>query len=193
MGAIEALCKKGIVLENGQIVFTGLASQAIDSYLSSSNNTYVIDSKIIDGVKNLHPSIKLNSIVINGSESNIISIDQKNPKLDIIIEGELFSSKKFSLGLTLFDHRDMKLAIFSPGHVKGINYKLNEGYFKIEEQVHFPKNITKGEYRLDIGLHEPNIEVYFNITNHVKLIFPGVVGKTGLEFDYNGSGFLILE
>ena len=37
MGAIRSLCNTGIVLENGQKVFNGTATEAVDYYLSSAN------------------------------------------------------------------------------------------------------------------------------------------------------------
>lgn len=188
MAAVESLCHNGIVLKNGQIVMSGSAPKAIDYYLSEKS---FLGTKIINGIEYCHPDLQIDSIKVNNSEKNIVQVVDSN--LVITIEGKLSDSKILSLGVTLYDHRKVRLAIFSPGHIKGLNYNFKKGIFKIEEVIHLPQNMTKGEYQIDISLHRPNIEMYLHIPDFIKLISKGVIGVTGLEFKYIDNGFLILE
>jgi lipopolysaccharide transport system ATP-binding protein len=190
MGAIEALCNKGIVLENGQISYCGTAVDSIENYLNTDNFS---NAKIIDGIEFCHSDLHIESVMINNSDNNIVYFNSHDSRLNITIDGALSSDKTMSLGLVLYDYRKVRLAIFSPGHIKGLNYEFKKGHFKIEEVIHLPRNMTKGEYRLDISLHQPNIELFLNIPDFVKLFSNGVVGVTGLEFEYKDNGFLILE
>ena len=52
--------------------------------------------------------------------------------------------------------------------------------------------MTKGEFFLEIGLTHPNVEFLATFPNAVKLETEGISGATGLSFDYNGCGLLML-
>ncbi|MDR2948395.1 MAG: ABC transporter ATP-binding protein [Prevotella sp.] len=190
MGAVEALCTNGVVLENGLVSYAGSVENSIEYYLKNDSFS---EEKIISGIEYCHPGIKIDSITINNSESNIINIDEKNTELNIVIEGENYSEKTMSLGLVLYDYRKVRLGVFSPGHIKAENERYEKGHFKIEETIHLPQNMTKGNFFLGISLHQPNIELFLNIPDFVKIISKGKIGITGLEFEYKDNGFLILE
>jgi lipopolysaccharide transport system ATP-binding protein len=190
MGAVETLCTKGIVLENGRVSFSGSVENSIEYYLK---NDEFVEEKISEGIEFCHPEIKIQSIKINNSESNRVNIDENNTDINLVIEGETHSDKTMSLGMVLYDSRKVRLGIFSPGHIKSSNGTYKSGHFKIEETLHLPHNMTKGEYFLGISLHQPNIELFLNIPDFVKIISKGKIGITGLEFEYRDNGFLIFD
>lgn len=189
MGAVETLCTKGIVLSNGQISFQGTVKNSIDQYLKDE---LFSEEKIINGIEFLSQDLTINKILINDSEKNVVKVNENNSDLHIVIEGENMSDKNMSLGLVLYDYRKVRLGIFSPGHVESSNSKFKKGEFRIEETLHLPANMTKGEFYLGISLHQPNVELFLNIPSFVKIISKGKTGTTGLEFDYKDNGFLIL-
>ncbi|NDV69043.1 ABC transporter ATP-binding protein [Dysgonomonas sp. 25] len=189
MGAVETLCTKGIVLKDGQLSFQGSVKDSIDEYLKDETFS---EERIINGIEYLSNNIIINNISINDSESNVVCIDENNSDIHIVIEGENISEKNMSLGLVLYDYRKVRLGIFSPGHVKASNSKFEKGKFRIEETLHLPSNMTKGEFYLGISLHQPNIELFMNIPYFVQIISKGKTGATGLEFEYKDNGFLIL-
>ena len=190
MGAIATLCNKGIVLEKGEVNYHGTSIEAIERYAKGNS---ISNSNILEGIKFCHPDIQIMSIKINSSNNSTVIYDPKNPSISIIIEGHLLSDKNMSFGLSIYDMQNVKLAIFCPGHLKNKTYILTKGSFKIEETVHLPSNITKGEFRIDLGLDKPNVEVYLDVQDSIRLISPGITGVTGLEFAYQNNGFLILE
>lgn len=190
MGAVETLCTKGVVIDKGLIGFSGSAMDAMNYYLKNDD---VADDKIVNGIEYCSPSIQINTIAINNSESNIVNISEENATLEIEIEGENFADKVMSLGAVLYDNKKIRLGVFSPGHVISANKRYEKGTFNIKETVHLPSNMTKGEFYLGLSLHQPNIELYLNIPNYVKIVSKGKIGNSGLEFEYNNYGLLMLD
>lgn len=192
MGAVESLCTRAVILKNGQLFYNGNVETAIGKYLE--NNMFPEDSSpIIKGVKRCHPHIILDSITMNGSESNIVNLDPENNKVTLSIKGKLKSKRKIAVEIRLFDIRGTIQAIFSPGHLTGQVLKFDEGDFEINETITFPDNMTKGDFMLDIDVTEPNIEGLLSIPQFVRLQSKGIVGATGLEFNFQDCGLLMLK
>lgn len=192
MGAVESLCSKAIILMNGGLYFNGSVKDAIDIYIEK--NLAIDGSKsIIEGVKKCHTDINLNSIKINNSDSNIVNINTENTKVILSIKGELKVRKKMAVEVRLYDSKGILQALYSPGHLFGRVEQYEPGYFEIKETIELPDNMTKGDFILDIDVTQPNIESLINIPQHVLLHSNGIIGKTGLEFNYNNCGLLMLK
>lgn len=192
MGAVETLCTKAVILSNGQMSFEGNVSKAIDQYIQS--NQIVDDSlTITDGIKYCHSDFTIDSISINNSEKSVVTIDENTRTLEFSVKGEIRSSKKMVLEVRLYDLRSSLLALYSPGHLYGKVESYNIGKFELNNSILLPDNLTKGEFILDINITQPNIEGYIDIPQHVRLISKGIIGATGLEFEYQSSGLLMLK
>ena len=192
MGAVESLCTKAVILKDGQLNFSGSVSEAINVYMELYSH---LDgsSKITDGVKKCNSHIKLNEITINGSESNLININQENTKLAISIKGEIQERKKMALEIRLYDLKGILQGIYSPGHLYGRVPTYEEGAFEINEILELPDNLTKGNFVLDIDVTQPNVESLINIPQFVMIESNGIIGATGLEFSYDSCGLLMLK
>jgi hypothetical protein len=112
--------------------------------------------------------------------------------LRLIIEGELKSSKKMAVELRFYDSHEKVVAFYSPAHLTGHLVSYQPGVFSIMETVVFPTNLSKGEYFVDIDITHPNYEGYVRILKHIKIVCSGVVGSTGVEFNYSECGLIIL-
>jgi len=194
MAALKQLCNNGVVLENGSVVFDGKSDKAIEYYqkineVKDELNNY--DRPIIENIKVNHFNIQINSISINDLISSSIIINGNTTILEVKIIGKLLANLSFSLGLGISDMSDNLLAIYSPGHQTADIKKYEEGNFELLERISIP-TINKGEYKLSLSLQQPNIEVFLLIEN-LKLISEGIIGTTGLEFDYSRCGFLLLN
>lgn len=189
MAAVEALCTNGLVLQNGTSSFSGKVAESIDYYL---NSNVFIESSIISGIKYLNSEMTINYITINGNENNVINISQNLTSLNIVIGGIVKSQKKISMEIRFYDRMDKIIALFAPGHLLGQLKDYKAGTFEINETIQLPKNLTKGEFYIDIDLTHPNIEGYLNIPKHVRLISNGIIGATGIEFNYAECGLLLL-
>ncbi len=190
MAAIENLCQKTVVLDNGKLAFHGEVKKGLDFYLKTNQHS---GDSIISGVKKLHGDVEIEHISINGSEQNNIRINPTESALEIKIEGSLKASKKMALEVRFYDKWQSLQAMYSPGHKDGRLYDFQEGKFEILESIHLPKNMTSGELFLDIGLSHPNVEWFMYLPKHVKLDVIGVAGITGLEFRQENCGLLMLD
>jgi lipopolysaccharide transport system ATP-binding protein len=190
MGAVKHLCNNGIVLQNGAVVFDGISQKAIDFYQKINNNQNQ-NNKILENVKFQNKNINIDEITINNSCSSSVEIDGNTSFLEVKIIGKLLAKFNFSLGVGISDSSDHLLAIYSPGHLTAYITKYDEGNFEITEKIFIPK-INKGEYKISLSLQQSNIEVFLLIEN-LKLISKGLVGTTGLEFDYERCGFIFLS
>ena len=191
MAAVETLCTSTLVMDRGFCKDVNInVRESINNYLKSD---HITESRISDNINFCHPSFKINQITINNSESNIVELKEDENVLDVTIEGEVKDFITVAFGLTFFDDREVKLGIYSPGHLTGRMYKLEKGRFSINEKITLPPNLTKGDFRIDLALHHPNVEMYMQINNHIKLVTKGVIGASGINFDYKGSGFLIFS
>lgn len=192
MGAVESLCTRAVILKNGQLFYNGNVETAIGKYLE--NNMFPEDSEpIIKGLKYCHSDILLESVTINGSERNVVNIDPENNKIVISVKGRLNTARKISIEMRLYDMLGVIQANFAPGHIIGEVSKYPVGDFEIQETVTFPDNMTKGDFIIDIDISEPNIEGLVNIPQFVRLQSKGIIGNTGMEFDYQKCGLLMLK
>jgi len=195
MAAVETLCNKGIYLKNGLIQFEGGIKKTIEDYLIPTVQEFQTNSKkICEDIDYLHSDLTIDSIKLNDSDSSYHTLDRGDNSLKFTISGNLKESKKLAFGLTLYDSlHHTKLAICSPGHLSGTVKKFEKGNFTFEETVLLPKNITKGTFKVDISLHEPNIEVFMIVNNNITIKTESIISATGLEFEYDNNGFLILD
>lgn len=192
MGAVESLCSKAVILMNGGLYFDGTVKEAINIYIEK--NLSIDTSKtIIEGVKKCHADIELNSIEINNSTANVISINPENSTIKLVIQGKLKSRKKMAIEVRVFDSKGILQALYSPGHLFGKVEQYEPGYFEINETIELPDNLTKGDFIIDIDVTQPNIESLITIPQHILLNSAGITGKTGLEFEYNNCGLLMLK
>ena len=55
-----------------------------------------------------------------------------------------------------------------------------------------PKNITHGIFILQVDLTYPNVEYLANLNAPIIVESEGVIGVSGINFNYSGSGLLML-
>lgn len=189
MGAVEALCTKGVVLENGTIVYSGGAKESIDNYLES-NIDYKI--KIIEKAEYFINDIELSDITVNGSDNNNINVNPEENVISIEITGVLLSEMEMEIEMFLFDLRGILLGVFSPGHKSGITPNYKAGNFKLNYSFELPKNMSKGEFYFDIELNQPSIRNLVVIRRNLIVNSFGIKTQTGFDFDYSKRGLLIL-
>ena len=190
MAAVERLCNRAIVLENGKISYNGGVKPAVSHYIDRSRPA---GGLITNGIRDLHPDLTIKEITLNGSPENLVQLNAEHNILDVKIEGLLEVPKKMALEVRLYDKKDVLQALYSPGHLYGRLHEFREGPFVLSETIRLPDTMTSGDFYLDIDLTRPNIETYLRIPKFVKLSVKGITGVTGLEFTYDGSGFLMLK
>ena len=191
MAAVKNLCRRGIVLDNGTVAFTGSQNQAIDFYLSA--NTDIRDKKIADAITFKKSFITISSIKINNSESAESTIVSNAPYLDIEIEGNTSNSFASDLIVTFKNQSGVALASLEEGHYKEKKEKIEVGPFRITKRIILPKYLSKGMCVLDIILHHPNVEYYLKCIDCAVLHIDGSYDGYGVPLDMTARGFYGLE
>lgn len=191
MASMKALCRRGILLENGAIRFDGSMGDAIELYLKG--NEYNEDGTILSNVKCLSSEISITKVLINGKANRIMNMPFPNRKLDVEVEGELLNDIHMSIEAKLFDSESVLLAKFAPVLMKTDVPKVTKGKFKLTETINLPDNMTNGEYRLQLEVSHPNVQYLAVIPDAAKLFLSDYITPTGNSLMYNQNGMLLLQ
>lgn len=191
MASIKALCRRGILLENGSVRFDGMIRDAVALYLEG--NEFEEEGTILSKVKNQSSEIKLTDVHINGETNRIVKLSYPNRKIDIEIEGELLNDMYMAIEAKIYDRENILLAKFAPILMKTDVPKISKGKFKLAETITLPDNMTNGEYRLQIEVTYPNVQYLAVIPDAAKLVLLDYISPTGNSLMYNQNGMLLLQ
>ncbi|UCE06693.1 MAG: ABC transporter ATP-binding protein [bacterium] len=191
MAAVRKLCKNAILLDSGEIIEFGDVSKCINSYLSGESDSL---GKIVDNIRKKDDSLEIESISINDSPNNQITLPSDMDYLKIEITGKTSQPKRIDIESVLYDLYYNPLAFFSPGHEKGYADSYPAGDFKIQKIIKLPK-IMRGDYILSLGLLTPNVCFWLEIPHAVRIMAEGSPTSTGKVFDYyyNKIGWMWLS
>jgi lipopolysaccharide transport system ATP-binding protein len=180
--AIQSMCSKGILLNNGLITSVGnIRNVLTDYYLRKNNKIDFFDSNYHRG-ENKFSYIR--DFIIT---SNIIDIGS-NLNLEIEFEIKYEIIHNIEIGVTLTNYFDVPLSYFVSSWEAGL-LTLNKGIYRmsifIHNLTHLPGNFYLSPWILEKGNpaddHIPNA-VNFEITHKLDLI-------KGVKIDeYNSSG-----
>jgi lipopolysaccharide transport system ATP-binding protein len=188
MGAVNQLCKKGILLKNGLVTFTGRADQTVTEYLRKDTQSVEIDPKSVIGPLNGY--FKFENLFIN--DLSFIQEIQVRPKenIEIKLVGKCLNSlDKFRFNICIFKEG---VRIFTL-HDSNQPYELRHGTFNINFKI--PKYLLRpGNYLISIGGHQAGP---LNSSNEWVFV-PDVCSFDILEEwdefnDFNGSGLINLN
>jgi lipopolysaccharide transport system ATP-binding protein len=70
---------------------------------------------------------------------------------------------------------------------------VESGDFCIQKHIRLPKYIADGNYLIDINLHEPYVQNFFNAQNCMTLHIEGFYNRFAKPIDLSAEGFLGLE
>ena len=186
MGAVNQLCKKGILLKNGQLAYSDTAEKTVREYLRSEVGNGMIPSKSIIGT--FTDKITFKRLSINGILDSQPSI-KPSEKIDIKIEGAcLESMSAFRVNLSLYIDG---VRIFT-AHDAPTPYSIETGVF--EKHIIIPAYLLRpGEYLISIGGHCAGYE-----NSSLDWIFASevfsfnVIEEWSPNNDFNGAGVINL-
>ena len=185
MAAVRNLCHTGIILQNGSVVFSGTADMAIENYLKSDN----LKETITDNIKQTHPRLNIKTIKINGTSSSISTLDPTQGYLDVLIEGEAEKITNADATLIFRNNDGAALTRFSFSDKRGL---LNlDGQFSLSAKVKLPQHLHAGRLKIDIAIHQPNVEFYLVARECCVLDIEGYIPQTG-QLQPISSGLLSL-
>ena len=190
MASIRALCKTGVLLEYGQVKYTGEINDVVSFYIKDNNYH---PNKIISDVRMCTSELVIDAFRLNGSEENSVMVDSKNNTINIEIMGHSYSNQVVELEAQLYDEGHILLASYCPCHQIGRATRVEAGSFTINESIQLPKNLAGGVYYLDVQLTHPNVSYHLMLKQPVRVVSEGVLSVSGNRLDYKRSGMLLLE
>ena len=154
MTAIKALCKRGILLENGRIAYDGDISAVVDKYLSGLESTF---KNIPLSQRKREKNMSLHARII---DINVICDDEINPQF-------IRSDKPFIIRIKIQAEKDMRTGVYfairdsmqtliwlDSAYMQNRIYDLKKGIWQIDCNIN-PTYLSSGDYKIDCGLLIP--------------------------------------
>lgn len=191
MASIKALCRRGILLENGSVRYDGSISDTVELYLKG--NEFDEEGTIMSKVKCLSNEIRLLNVKINGNQKRTVNLVYPNREIDVEVEGELLNDIPIAIEAKVFDSQSILLAKYAPILMKTEVPKTSKGRFVLNEKITLPPNMTNGEFRLQIEVTHPNVQYLAVVPDAAKLVLSNYITPTGNSLMYNQNGMLLLQ
>ena len=191
MAAVRSLCQRGIVLENGGMVFDGTAEEAVDRYI---NGVKVKDGgRIVDGIQKKKDFIEISEILINGTAENHTALQRGQEFLDVVIQGETREAMKCEVKLTIKKLDGTPMASLIEGRYTGHLLSFERGPFLVQKKIILPQYLADGDYLIDLYLHQPIIQDFFSAKNCMLLHIEGYYNQYARPLVLQDEGFLGLK
>ena len=191
MGAVKSLCRRGIVLDNGEAVFDGAVDDAVDAYVQGAGS--IADGKIVDSICYRKEYISVSTITINGTEGNRISINQRQEFLDLVIKGETRDPIRCEVKLIIKKTDGTPMASLIEGRYTDKLYNLKPGPFEIVKRIRLPKYMANGNYIIDLDLYQPSAQDFFCARSCATLHIEGFYDPYARSLILRNEGFIGLE
>jgi lipopolysaccharide transport system ATP-binding protein len=191
MGAVEGLCTKGIVLQNGTIAFEGrTAKEAVDFYLN--NHSLVLDEKIVDQIKFTKPGLKIEEIILNDTDTCHSIVRSWQTEMTLTIRGHSDADLKTDVWLQFKTENGTPLATFSPGQIEGRILHIPQGNFEISKRIRLNR-LNRGNVTIDLFMHHPMVEWQMKAPDCAVLECEGFIENMGHPTDMKDGGMFSLQ
>ena len=151
MAAVKNLCTRGVVLQNGTLVYDGGTEDAVNYYLQ--NNSHLEHGLITDHIDQLASYVTIKKLEINGTPYTEITIESNQEYLDILFEGTTTEPFKANVQLKFFNMSEVPMATFSEGAYKGVAEDVPIGDFSLHRRIKLPRYMSKGDYVLEFEVN----------------------------------------
>lgn len=152
MAAVKNLCTRGVVLQNGTLVYDGGTEDAVNYYLQ--NNTHLEQGLITDHIDQLASYITVKKLEINGTPYTESTIESNQEYLDVLFEGTTTEPFKANVQLKFFNMSEVPMATFSEGAYKGVTEDVQIGDFSLHRRIKLPRYMSKGDYVLEFEVNQ---------------------------------------
>jgi lipopolysaccharide transport system ATP-binding protein len=191
MAAVKSLCKRGIVLENGQLAFQGDIDDSLRYYLQSGPHNE--GGKIIDAINQHKTSLHFEKIMINGTDKALSTIPSTQHTLSLLIEGYSDEDLKTDIIFKLKNKSEVTLASLAEGYYKGTLITISKGHFCINKTIQLPKFLSVGRLYCDLMMHNPRVEWHLQAPNCCSLDCEGYQEEFGFIIDQGTYGLMGME
>ena len=193
MAAVRNLCQKGIVLRDGMTDFIGTVDDAINHYLNSATTQIGGQKLMTDCIKKCKNYLKINDIKINNTPYNVTTLFQGQQVLDVFIKGSTIEPMKCDVRLIIKKLDGTPLAGFVEARYTGRLYDIQPGEFTLVRHICLPKYMANGDYLIDLYLHEPRRQDFFEAPDCQTLHVEGFYDQYACSLRLSADGFIGLE
>ena len=188
MAAVRSLCQRGIVLENGGLVFDGTAEEAVERYI---NGVKVKEGgRIVDSIQMKKDYLEISEILINGTAENQTALKNGQEFLDIVIRGKTREEMKCEVKLIIKKLDGTPMAALIEGRYTGKLINIAPGPFEIAKHIRLPQYMADGEYLVDLHLHQPYTHTFFEANNCLGLHIEGFYDSFAHPIWLGEEGFI---
>ena len=152
MNAIKSLCKSGVLIDKGRVVFSGSSGDTVREYLSSKVSDY-IDYKEPDA-KSRRFYVSKDLEVLSTRLISSVEMAQDEPiEVELEIKRNSKSVKYFTLEMMIEDIEEKNVG----SYISSVYEVPQKDFFKVRLTV-FDHNLARGKYSLNfnIGLKDDN-------------------------------------
>lgn len=190
MASIRALCKSGVLLENGCVKSIGEINDVVDQYLG---NAVRLDGEpIIDSFKIHDKNLTVDSVVVNGQTTNKLDLRWPARTIDVVVRGKYEGDIPMDLELCIFTDNEVLVAKRTPSLSSGITTRVNNDSFELHESLTLPEGFTNGVYFLRIDITHPKVSYLAQANNAVQINIDGNYTPQGIPVDQRYFGMLYL-
>ena len=191
MAAVRSLCNRGIVLDQGEMVFDGTADVAVDFYINGDAEKE--EKRIVDCITDKKGFVDINEILINGTATNRTTLEPKQQYLDLTIRGVTREPLTCEVKFIIKKLDGTPMAALIEGRYAGKLINIEPGSFEIVKHIRLPKYIANGEYSVDLYLHQPTIQDYFVAKDCTTIRIEGFYDAFSGALVLRAEGFLGLQ
>ena len=193
MAAVRNLCQKGVVLRDGMTDFIGTANDAINHYLNTAITQIEGQKLMTDCINRCKSYLKINEIKINNTPYNYTSLAHGQEVLDVFIKGTTQEPMRCEVRMIIKKFDGTPLAGFVEGAYTGRLCDVQPGEFTFERHIRLPKYLANGDYLIDLYLHEPYRQDFFEAHNCMILRIEGFYEQYAKPIVLSSEGFIGLE
>lgn len=193
MAAIRSLCQKGVVLCDGMTDFIGTADDAINHYLNTSSIQTEGKKLMTDCITRCKSYLKIKEIQINHTPYNSSSLTQGQKILDVLIKGMTTEPMRCEVRMIIKKLDGTPMAGFIEGAYTGRLCDIQPNDFTLERHIRIPKYLANGDYIIDLYLHEPYRQDFFQAQNCMMLHVDGFYDQYAKPMVLATEGFIGLE
>ncbi len=177
LGAIQNLCDKGIVIQNGEIVYKGDIKNAVNAYLNQSLETISLNRKWNKDERPGNENIKINNISLMPIEGNKLTIGS-GISFDLSFNNYI-GNINIAFGFTVYGLDDTK--IFESGIIISSENNSEIGLYKLNGKLN-PFILNAGVYKIKIVFGQNQQYVLFKHENIIQFEIEDTFFDRGVNF-----------
>ena len=194
MTSIKKLCNLGILLNNGQIKFSGTAEECISEYIDINKKTESFVFNLENDVIYTGNTFHITKILLNNKYPDTIYLDKCNNTIRFDIKADCKLNFNIEFIVRILDQNEILVASYNCTNVNGTIYHSENGFIAISEVIYIPEYLTNGEYTLQLHLTQRNINYLAQIPFLAKLVKRNYMSPfTYGLYSSTGTGYLVLN